>query len=206
MKFSEWLDYIKRVGGVDTDGYYGKQCMDLYNHYVNNVIGVKDVGAAYAKDVIYNANVKKNFKIVKNYGDYIPPRGAIAVWQGWEYGHVSIVLSAKLMEFTSLDQNWDGVGDAREVVHNYTSGGPLYFLEPKDRSNIDEEYEVPFLVKVKVDALNIRKGPGLNYPIGTDIIHCIRDRGIYTIVEKQGNWGKLKSGAGWICLTYTERV
>ena len=41
MKFSEWLDYIKRVGGVDTDGYYGKQCMDLYNSYCNNVLGLR---------------------------------------------------------------------------------------------------------------------------------------------------------------------
>ena len=59
-----------------------------------------------------------------------------------------------------------------------------------------------YLVKVKVNALNIRKGVGT----GTAVVGCIRDKGIYTIVETQGNWGRLKSGAGWICLDYTEKV
>ena len=60
-------------------------------------------------------------------------------------------------------------------------------------------------------ALKVRTGgskspgiisPGTNY--GTN--GCIRDYGTYTIVETSGNWGKLKSGAGWICLDYTKRV
>lgn len=59
-----------------------------------------------------------------------------------------------------------------------------------------------YLVKVTANALNIRKGPGTNYGInGT-----ITDKGTYTIIETKGNWGKLKSGAGWICLDYTKRV
>lgn len=58
-----------------------------------------------------------------------------------------------------------------------------------------------YTVKVTVDALNIRKGAGTNYAIaGT-----ITDKGIYTIVEESGGWGKLKSGEGWISLQYTEK-
>ena len=30
--------------------------------------------------------------------------------------------------------------------------------------------------------------------------------GVYTIVEESGNWGKLKSGLGWIPVWYTERL
>lgn len=59
-----------------------------------------------------------------------------------------------------------------------------------------------YLVKVTANALNIRKGPGTNY--GTN--GTITNKGTYTIIETQGNWGKLKSGAGWICLDYTKRV
>lgn len=59
-----------------------------------------------------------------------------------------------------------------------------------------------FKVKVLCDALNIRKGPGTNY----DIAGVIRDRGIYTIVQTQGTWGKLKSGAGWISLGWCSRL
>ena len=62
--------------------------------------------------------------------------------------------------------------------------------------------EKRYLVKVTVDALNIRKGAGTSY----DKNGMITDRGVYTIVETKGNWGKLKSGAGWICLDYTEKI
>lgn len=58
-----------------------------------------------------------------------------------------------------------------------------------------------YLVKVTANALNIRAGAGTNY----NIVGCIRDKGTYTIIETQGNWGKLKSGAGWICLEYTSK-
>ena len=58
-----------------------------------------------------------------------------------------------------------------------------------------------FKVRVTDPSLNVRKGPGTNYPIaGT-----IKDMGVYTIVETQGSWGKLKSGAGWISLNYTKK-
>lgn len=59
------------------------------------------------------------------------------------------------------------------------------------------------LVHVSVNALNIRKDAST----GSPVVGCIRDRGIYTIVEKKTasgyTWGKLKSGAGWIALEYT---
>lgn len=59
-----------------------------------------------------------------------------------------------------------------------------------------------YLVKVTAEALNYRSGPGTNYKInGT-----IRDKGTYTIVEESNGWGKLKSGAGWINLSYTKKV
>ena len=59
-----------------------------------------------------------------------------------------------------------------------------------------------YLVKVTASALNIRSGPSTNYAIRG----CIRDNGVYTIVETTGNWGKLKSGAGWICLSYCRKL
>lgn len=62
--------------------------------------------------------------------------------------------------------------------------------------------QTSFLVKVNVASLNIRKGPGTKYAIAGKI----KDKGTYTIVKTQGNWGKLKSGAGWILLTKTKRI
>ena len=59
-----------------------------------------------------------------------------------------------------------------------------------------------FKVKVNVDVLNIRSGVGTS----CKVVGQIKDKGVYTIVEKQGSWGKLKSGAGWISLNYCKEV
>lgn len=52
------------------------------------------------------------------------------------------------------------------------------------------------LYKVTVDCLEIYHNAWSTSPI----VGRITDRGTYTIVEQWGNWGKLKSGAGWIYL------
>lgn len=54
----------------------------------------------------------------------------------------------------------------------------------------------PFKVRVTADDLRIRKTPSLNGEIAG-----YTGKGIFTITEEKGGWGKLKSGAGWICLT-----
>lgn len=59
-----------------------------------------------------------------------------------------------------------------------------------------------FKVRVTADVLNVRSGAGTNYSIAT----TVRNNEVYTIVGTKGNWGKLKSGAGWICLDYTKRI
>lgn len=64
----------------------------------------------------------------------------------------------------------------------------------------------PYLVRVKITNLNIRKGPGTNYGKNGFI-----KPGVYTIVEESTGtgatkWGKLKSGAGWISLDYAKQV
>ena len=62
----------------------------------------------------------------------------------------------------------------------------------------------PYLVRVTISDLYIRKGPGTNYGKNGFI-----KPGVYTIVaESNGTgaskWGKLKSGAGWISLDYAK--
>ena len=67
--------------------------------------------------------------------------------------------------------------------------------------------KVPFLVKVSISDLNIRKGPGTDY----DRVQFI-PIGVYTIVEvrsgkgSSAGWGRLKSGIGWISLDFVRRI
>lgn len=69
----------------------------------------------------------------------------------------------------------------------------------------DKPIEVkPFMIVVTSnDNLNIRKGAGANYEVCGSIAP---DGKKYTIIDVKGNWGKLKSGLGWINLSYTKRV
>ena len=68
--------------------------------------------------------------------------------------------------------------------------------------------DVPFLVKVSIRNLNIRKGPGTNYSRTGSYTGI----GVFTIVDVQSGqgsrsgWGKLKSGAGWISLDYCKKL
>ena len=69
-------------------------------------------------------------------------------------------------------------------------GKAVYPAEP-------EEYKV----RVSIPNLNIRTGPGMQHPK----TGRYTGKGVFTIVETQGSWGRLKAG-GWISLEYGERV
>jgi hypothetical protein len=76
--------------------------------------------------------------------------------------------------------------------------------EPKVEAQVDNS----FSVKVDIDYLNIRKGPGMDCERTGDYT----GKGVFVISEvKDGNgstagWGRLKSGEGWISLDYATRV
>lgn len=71
-----------------------------------------------------------------------------------------------------------------------------------------EETLLPFRVKVKVDNLRIRTGPGTNYAVTGRYTGA----GVFTITEVQNGsgsksgWGKLWKGGGWISLDYATKV
>ena len=58
------------------------------------------------------------------------------------------------------------------------------------------------MVRVTADSLNVRKGPSVSY----SVVGELGKGEAYTIVETQNGWGKLKSGAGWISLGYTQKL
>ena len=76
--------------------------------------------------------------------------------------------------------------------------------EPKEA---EPAVKVPFLVKVSISDLNIRKGPGTDY----DRVQFI-PIGVYTILKvrngkgSSAGWGRLKNGIGWISLDFVRRI
>ena len=65
----------------------------------------------------------------------------------------------------------------------------------------NETDDRPYKVKITCDSLNILTGPGTSY----SVIGSTAKNVVYTIVETENGWGRLKSGAGWVNLKYTKK-
>ncbi len=86
----------------------------------------------------------------------------------------------------------------------------------KEAAESESPGKFPYQIRVRIDDLNIRTGPGVNYGTTSQFT----GRGTFTIVEerqgpinssgKLGAWGLLKSYQknrdGWICLSFAEKV
>lgn len=59
-----------------------------------------------------------------------------------------------------------------------------------------------YKVKINTDVLNVRKDANTT----SKVITTVKKNEIYTIVEEKDGWGKLKSGTGWIKLSYAKKV
>ena len=93
--------------------------------------------------------------------------------------------------------------EVNKQLGNSSSGGST---TPSTSGGSSSTTFKPYVVRVKISDLNIRKGPGTNYAR----VGYIKP-GAYTIVQESSGsgakkWGKLKSGAGWIALDYTTKV
>ena len=145
---------------------------------------------------------------------------------------ISAQTEANALELTKYLMNKYNI-DINHVVRHFDVTGkhcPAYFMDEQAWTSFknrlvnseektdekDDEKPVkpttpisfnPYMVRVKISNLNIRKGPGTNY----DRVSTIKP-GVYTIVDEQSGigsnkgWGKLKSGVGWISLDYITKI
>lgn len=103
------------------------------------------------------------------------------------------------------DRNaWNTDVCAKAIVEGILNTTVNVINNPKPSSPTSSSFKV----RIDINDLNIRKGPGTNYAkTGTHT-----GKGIFTITEvKNGpgskiGWGKLKSNVGWISLDFTKRV
>ena len=73
--------------------------------------------------------------------------------------------------------------------------GYIYILDSARRKNVD------YSVKVSVNDLNMRTGPGTNYKSKGYI-----NPGTHTVSKTSNGWGKIKSSGYWVSLNYTSKV
>jgi hypothetical protein len=115
--------------------------------------------------------------------------GTYYVWSADQIkGRIRITNAADRVGVSGQITGWISVADAQAAASGSTA-------------STSTQAFTPYTVTVTASVLNVRKGPGTNYGIAT----TIKKGGVYTIVDEQGGWGKLKSGAGWIYLEYTNK-
>lgn len=136
-----------------------------------------------------------------NNGDYYGViRGATAV------GTVGMILehgfhtNTKCTNWLLKDENLDKLAKAEaDVIAEYfgmkkINNSTNTSSTTNTVNNTNTSNYLTGMYRVNVDELNIRNGAGTSYKV----VGAIKDKGTYTIVEMNGTWGKLKSGAGWI--------
>src|SRR3990172_7423555 len=116
--------------GIDYDGWYGFQCMDLYHQYDKKCIGRKNYPAPAAKDV-WNKYDSNFYTRISNTPTNIPQEGDVIIWGTviGPYGHIAVFYAGDVINFTSFDQNFPINSKCHFQVHSYK--GVLGWLRPK---------------------------------------------------------------------------
>ena len=78
----------------------------------------------------------------------------------------------------------------------------LKYVEPVKEPVVTPGKAVNYRVRITADSLNVRQQPNTNAKVTT----TVKKDNVFTIVEEKDGWGKLKSGAGWINLSYTKKA
>ena len=134
----------------------------------------------------------------------VPPTTAVKGGDVVQIDSKATYYNGKPMPDWVKNQTWivsEARGD-RAVIDKNTAGTNSINspVNVKFLSVVNAPVFKPYLVRI-ANPLTIRKGAGASHAsAGTAPV------GVYTIVEEQNGWGRLKSGAGWIPLANLARV
>ncbi len=141
MTFDEWVK--KNVGkGIDYDGVYGVQCVDLAKHYIKNVLGItpQSIGNAieYYNKRKTSEYLTKNFKWIDNTPEFIPKKGDLCVFTSKSgNGHISVATGEGTTSyFYSYDQNYPKAKHEPMTLIKHTYTSFLGVLRPKTKSSL----------------------------------------------------------------------
>lgn len=128
--------------GIDFDGSFGDQCVDLMNQYCVEVLGLTSpmqvLGGPTAYQIYQNYNGTQFTKIA-NTPTGVPNNGDIMFWNPnvsgitGSAGHVSVYVDGDVNNFNSFDQNYPTGTLCHIQSHTYNGvAGWLRFKSPVD--------------------------------------------------------------------------
>jgi hypothetical protein len=134
LGFAKWVrKVLNDANGVDSDGVFGNQCVDVPKDYTETVLYPKlsayEVGIhGNGKDIYKNAKLDYFIKVPYSISRRLcwAQRGDIICWGATatnKYGHTAVVVSRKLFNrhsFTVVEQNgFNPDGKAYKVKRTY---------------------------------------------------------------------------------------
>lgn len=197
--------------GIGTDGRVGMYCEEKNRSWCTSSAWVdqraitiecaSDSTAPYAfNSTVYNKLVDLCVDICKRNGKnkilWLGSREKIEAYKPKSNEMLFVVHRFYANKSCPGDWLMARMDDLTARVNAKLGGGSTTPATPATPSSTTTSYpKTPFLVKVLVSDLNIRKGAGMSYGVVGQT-----GKGDFTITEVKDGWGKLKSGAGWIYL------
>lgn len=145
MTFDAWVK--ENLGkGIDYDGAYGVQCVDLAKHYIKNVLGITPQSIGNAIEYYNKRHTSKylndNFQWIDNTPEFVPHKGDLAVFKSKSgNGHISVCTGVGTTKyFYSYDQNYPKAlhEPMTKIKHSYNSF--LGVLRPNKMAKTKVQY------------------------------------------------------------------
>lgn len=202
-------------GGNFNDTHIGIELSepDCIAHSKDYLIVEDAVRAKNMATRIYEVTVELCVFLCQKYGwDPLDERTIITHAQGYKENYFSKHNDPIfLWETLGLDYTLSGLREEvfqrlnalqEEAVKNIDNAESVILEEePQKKESSPQENFLEYRVKINVNSLNYRDGPGIQH----EVIGAIKDKGTYTIVQEKNGWGKINH-VGWICLAHTKKL
>ncbi|WP_290911243.1 CHAP domain-containing protein [Eubacterium sp.] len=197
MTFDKWVK--KNIGrGIDYDGTYGVQCVDLAKHYIKNVLGItpQSIGNAieYYNKRKTSEYLTKNFKWIDNTAEFIPKKGDLCVFTSRSgHGHISVATGKGTTSyFYSYDQNFPKAKHEPMTLIKHSYNSFLGVLRPLNQANIGAEKKKPTPTK-KVAYFKLYKGKSDSL---VDALEAVGAKSDFSYRKKVASKNKIKDYKG----------
>jgi hypothetical protein len=149
--------------GLDYDGYYGNQCVDLVN-FLARYLGTGPFSGPTALNLVAPAG----WHWVANTPAGVPPEGAVVKANYAPAGHVFIALAgATTNNIPCIEQNWNGIMRVTQGNHDYSHvlGWWVRDGAPPAPVPVAAGPAGQRSVPINVPIVNVRTAPSVSAPI-----------------------------------------